>query len=373
MRVTLVTETYAPQVNGVSRTLGQLARVLTDSGDQVQVVHPDYGDPPGDDLAVLVRSIPLPFYPELRLPLPPFGDVLQAIDHFNPDLIHIATEATLGHAALRHALDRKIPVVSSFHTNFDQYAGHYGVGWIKGTVWRYLRWFHNSTLETYTPSLATIADLKEKGLERLVLWPRGVDGSLFRPDRPGRETVRRELGFADDDVVIGHVSRIAAEKNVAYLGEALALVESARPSVRLLIVGDGPARGDLETKLGDAAKFAGYRTGDDLADHYAAADLFAFASLTETFGNVVLEAMAERCPVVVTAEVGAADIVRESGGGAVLDGDPVKLGAGISALIADRVALKRMGERGREFVSERYTWDAVCLQMEAAYRQVIAG
>src|SRR4051812_48293690 len=132
MRVTLVTETYFPQVNGVSRTLGQLVRVLREAGDQVQLVHPDYGALAESQHDQLVRSIRVPFYPELLLPMPPFGGVMDAIDAFEPDIVHIATEATLGLATLRHALDHKLPVVSSFHTNFDQYTNHYGVGWTRG-------------------------------------------------------------------------------------------------------------------------------------------------------------------------------------------------------------------------------------------------
>src|SRR5262249_26472712 len=136
------------QVNGVSRTLGQLVRVLTEAGDTVQLIHPDYGEGAETEHHHLVRSVSLPFYRELYLPMPPFGGVREAIDEFCPDLVHIATEATLGLTALRHARRRKIPTVSSFHTNFDQYTAHYRIGWARGTIWRYLRWFHNRTLET---------------------------------------------------------------------------------------------------------------------------------------------------------------------------------------------------------------------------------
>ena len=195
MRLTLVTETFAPQVNGVSRTLGQLVDHLERSGDSVQVVHPDYGKPAAGVDHHLVKAWPLPFYREVSVPLPPFGKAHRAIEAFRPDVIHVATEITLGLSALRLARRVGVPVVSSFHTNFDQYCDHYRLGWAKGAAWRYLRWFHNRTLETYVPSRATIADLEGRGFERLVLWPRGVDGTLFRPDRPGREAVRRALGL----------------------------------------------------------------------------------------------------------------------------------------------------------------------------------
>ncbi|MHC5543220.1 glycosyltransferase family 4 protein, partial [Singulisphaera rosea] len=280
MRVTIVTETYAPQVNGVSRTLGQLVRYLRSSGDAVQVIHPDYGEASAEEGSHLVRSWTLPFYKELHLPLPPFGGVVRALRAFRPEIIHIATEATLGLSMLRIARREEVPVVSSFHTNFDQYSRHYRVGWANGLIWRYLRWFHNRTLETYVPSRPTIADLEARGFERLALWPRGVDSQLFRPDRPGRSAIRERYGFAPDDVVIAYVSRIAAEKNVDYLANALTLVTESRPSARVFFVGDGPSRPELEARMGPRARFAGYQKGEDLADHYAAADLFAFSSLT---------------------------------------------------------------------------------------------
>src|SRR5262249_8971044 len=266
--------------------------------------------PPASPDAHLVRSVALPFYKELHLPLPPFGRVREAIREFEPDVVHIATEATLGLRVLHDALAHKRAIVSSFHTNFDQYSAHYRVGFAGGLIWRYLRWFHNQTRETYVPSRSTIKDLERRGFERLVLWPRGVDSALFRPDRPARDELRKRLGFAPDDVVVTYVSRIAAEKNVGFLADALECLSQDRPRTRFLFVGDGPARADLEARMGARAVFVGYKTGDELADHYAAGDLFAFTSLTETFGNVILEAMASGLAVVALQAGGVGDTVR---------------------------------------------------------------
>lgn len=372
MRVTLVTETYFPQVNGVSRTLGQLVRVLRAAGDFVQLVHPHYGEPAGESVH-LVGALSLPFYKELHLPLPPFGAAWRAIDRFKPDIVHIATEATLGLSSLNYCRRRKIPMVSSFHTNFDQYADHYRVGFIRPTIWRYLRWFHNRTLATFVPSRSTIADLRARGFERLELWPRGVDATTFRPDRVGRDRVREALGFAPEDVVIGHVSRIAAEKNVGYLGEALERVAEARPSARLLIVGDGPARGELERRL-PRARFVGYRTGEDLADQYAAADLFAFASRTETFGNVILEAMASGLPVVAVAEGGPTDIVRDGQTGFLIGpGEgPHKFADAVIRLVDDGDTRRSMAAAARDY-AERQSWDAIMGALRDRYAGIVAG
>src|SRR5262249_13983544 len=157
------------------------------------------------------------------------------------------------------ALKRDLPVVSSFHTNFDQYSRHYGVGWARGLIWRYLRWFHNRTLETYVPSQTTIEGLKLRGFERMVLWKRGVDSSMFRPDRPERLELRRTLGWSHQDLIITCVCRLAAEKNIDFLADALTIVNQKRPDVRIMLVGDGPSRPMLERRIGAFAHFAGFR------------------------------------------------------------------------------------------------------------------
>jgi glycosyltransferase involved in cell wall biosynthesis len=370
--MSLITETYFPQVNGVSRTLGELVRHLSDQGDQVQLIHPDYGELSERDDRHLVRSINLPFYKELHLPLPPFGEVRKAIDSFRPDLVHIATEATLGLSALRHLLRRRIPTVSSFHTNFDQYSRHYRVGWAKGTVWRYLRWFHNRTLETYVPSMTTIRELEAREFERLALWPRGVDGTFFRPDRLGRHAVRQALGWRPDDVVISFVSRIAPEKDVNYLADALSIVASKRPDVRILFVGDGPSRGELERRLGAIARFAGYRTGDDLADHYAAGDIFAFSSRTETFGNVILEAMASGMPVVAVRAGGVGDTIQPGTTGLLVEpGDPpIRFAEAVLSLVDQPDQRKTMAAAARSYALSQ-SWDAIMGQLRERYQRVI--
>ncbi len=372
MRVTLVTETFAPQVNGVSRTLGQLVHYLESVGDSVQVVHPHYGPAAAGPDRFQVPSVPFPLYPEVRVPLPPFGPVIRAIDAFGPDLIHVATEATLGWTVVRHALKRRVPLVSSFHTNFDQYCDHYHLGWAKGAAWRYLRWFHNRTSETYVPSQVTIDDLAARGFERLVLWPRGVDGHLFRPDRTRRGTLRRELGFGPDDIVVGHVSRLAAEKNAAYLADALRLVAEACPRVKFLVVGDGPERASFEAKMGPSARFVGYRSRDDLADHYASMDLFAFASVTETFGNVVLEALASGLPVVALKAGGVGEIVEDDVTGRLVTPDqpPGVLAEALIALVNQTNRRRSMAGAAREYATEQ-TWESIMSRLRGHYLDVL--
>jgi glycosyltransferase involved in cell wall biosynthesis len=372
MRVTLVTETYFPQVNGVSRTLGELVRYLRSRGDRVQLIHPDYGDAADGDQSRTVRSVVLPFYKELFLPLPPFGSVCAAIESFRPDILHIATEATLGLGILRFARKRRLAVVSSFHTNFDQYSDHYRVGWARGAIWRYLRWFHNRTRETYVPSQATIGELTPLGFERLVLWKRGVDSDLFRPDRPERLEVRRAHGFSPQDVVITYVSRIAREKNVDYLAEAFANLASWRPEVKVMMVGDGPSRAALEQRIGSFTRFVGYRHGEDLADHYAASDIFAFSSLTETFGNVVLEAMSSGLPVVALRAGGVGETVQAGTTGLLVEPNepPVRLAEALLRLVEQAEERTRMSLAARAYAVAQ-SWDAIMGGLRHRYQCVI--
>ena len=370
--MTLVTETFAPQINGVSRALEQLRRHLIGRGDVVQLIQPDYGGPIDREHDHHTRAIPLPFYRDLYLPVPPFHRVHQAIDAFRPDLIHIATPALLGLSALRHARRRAIPAVSSFHTNFDQYAACYGVGWTAGAIRRYLRWFHNQTLETHVPSIAAMERLERLGFKRLALWPRGVDSALFRPDRRNRFAIRRAFGWSPDDLVITHVGRLAREKNVGFLASALRIVAASRPGVRLLLVGDGPSRGEMEKRLGSLARFVGCRIGEDLADHYAAGDLFAFASRTETFGNVALEAMASGLPVVAVRAGGVADIVDHGATGLLVEPDasPRTFAETLVRLADDAEERRAMGRTARGF-AESQSWSAVMEDLRSSYSRVV--
>lgn len=294
MDISLVTETYPPDVNGVSNTLERLVAELRKRGHRVSVTCPRARTRRDLVDGIEVPGLALPFYSQVRIGLPRRRAFLDEWREDPPDLVHIATEGPLGASALSAARALDLPVTSSLHTNFHRYARSYRLGWLTMPAMRYLRRFHNRTAATFIPTREQAEDLAPHGFERLAVLGRGVDTELFQPGRRD-EGVRRAWGVEADETVLLHVGRLAAEKNLDLLVTAMERARTINPATRLVIVGDGPERRHLEAALPDAI-FAGVRRGEDLAAHYASADGFVFPSQTETFGNVVLEAMASGLP-----------------------------------------------------------------------------
>src|SRR5262245_52180320 len=304
LRIAVVTETYPPEVNGVAKTAARFVEGLRGLGHEVQVMRPrqsaaDQGD-------VLLRGISIPCYSDLKIGLPAKRALQRMWSFRRPDIVHIVTEGPLGWSALQAAAKLKLPVVSDFRTNFHSYSSHYGVGWLKKPILSYLRRFHNRTLCTIVPTAAMRGELAALGFQRLRVIARGIDTQLFSPARRDAG-LRASWGAGPDESVLLYVGRLAAEKN---LSTVVAAYEKAA-GTKLVLVGDGPERRDLQARLPNAV-FAGIRTGVDLAAHYASGDLFLFPSLTETYGNVTLEAMASGLAVVAFDYAAAGELI-ESG------------------------------------------------------------
>lgn len=302
LRVAVVTETYPPEINGVAITVARIVQGLRAEGHAVRVVRPwqpsdAVATPPGaDGHDVLTRGVPIPRYPELKVGLPSGRRLRRLWAGERPDVVHVATEGPLGWSAVQAARAMDIPCVSEFRTNFHAYSEHYGVGFLRGVVLGYLRRFHNQCHATMTPTAALARDLAAEGFQRLHVVGRGVDTRLFNPGRRS-EGLRRSWGAGPDDVVALSVGRLAPEKNLDLLERAAAAIAAARPNARFVVVGDGPCRTALQRRW-PAAVFAGKQRDEALATHYASGDLLLFPSLTETFGNVTVEALASGLGVV---------------------------------------------------------------------------
>lgn len=316
LKVALVTETYPPEVNGVAMTLGRLATGLADRGHRLRVVRPrQKGETSGlqPDGDLLTPGLPIPRYPDLRFGLPAAGQLRDAWIARRPDVVHVATEGPLGFSALSAARQLDIPVISSFHTNFHNYSRHYGIGWLRHGIAGYLRWFHNRTAGTLVPTAMLAEELGMQGFRDVQVLSRGVDTRLFSPAHRS-QLLRMQWGVQPEDPVCIVVSRLAPEKNLGLAFAAFAAIRAERPNARMVCVGDGPQAATLARRHPEVL-FCGMRTGTDLAAHYASADLFIFPSLTETFGNVVSEALASGLPVVAFDHAAAGQLITDERNG----------------------------------------------------------
>jgi glycosyltransferase involved in cell wall biosynthesis len=299
MRVAIVTETYPPEINGVALTVAGLASGLRHNGHEVQLIRPrqpQVQDTAEADNDVLVRGMRLPRYPGLRIGLPARRRLHMLWKNTLPDALYVATEGPLGHSALRVAGSLGIPACTGFHTRFDEFVRYYGFGLLAPIVLRYLRHFHRRSAATLVPT-AELADfLRAQGFGKVELLRRAVDTRLFSPERRDME-LRAGWGIGPEQLAAIHVGRLAAEKNLHLAVRAFRTIQAQRPDARFIFVGDGPMRAALEAQNPDFV-FCGMQHGEALARHYASGDLFLFPSITETFGNVTLEALASGVPVV---------------------------------------------------------------------------
>ncbi len=371
LRITLVSETFPPEINGVANTLGRLSEGLRLRGHLVEIVRPrQAGETPmaDDPQQMLCRGWGLPGYPGLQWGEVSMHKLLRRWRRQRPDVLYIATEGPLGLSALRAARRLGIAVVSGFHTNFPQYSGQYGLGLLARLLTHYLRWFHRRSVATLVPSQSQRLELERRGFERLALLARGVDAGLFNPTRRNH-ALRLAWGLGPDDIAVLHVGRLAVEKNLGLLRPSMQALQSAYPDkrLRLVVVGDGPQRAALEQSL-PGAVFCGARRGEDLAEHYASGDLFLFPSLTETFGNVVLEAMASGLAVVAYDEAAAAQHIRHGHSGALaMPGDQAAFIDAACWLLEESETLRRVRLNARQHAS-RQGWPAIVDQFETHLR-----
>ncbi|WP_212630598.1 glycosyltransferase family 1 protein [Pseudomonas sp. KB-10] len=374
LHVALISETFSPEINGVANTLGRLVDGLRGRGHRVQLIRPrqdvDQQQVADDDL-LLTRGWPLPGYPGLQWGQSSLHKLLRRWQRQRPDVLYIATEGPLGLSALRAARRLAIPVVSGFHTNFQQYTGHYGLGLLTRAMTNYLRWFHNRTQLTLVPSVGQQVDLERRDFVRLALLARGVDSQLFHPRRRSDE-LRASWGLEADDLAVLHVGRLAAEKNLGLLVKAYTALQQAHPQrrMRLILVGDGPLRASLQAQLPEAL-FCGLQRGEALATYYASGDLFLFPSLSETFGNVVLEALASSLGVVAFDQAAAAQHIHHGHNGMLArPGDEAGFCEAACELLADAEVLRRIRLNARRHASH-LSWDGIVAQFEQHLRSAM--
>jgi glycosyltransferase involved in cell wall biosynthesis len=375
LRIAVVTETYPPEINGVAGSIARVVEGLRQRGHELQLIRPRQHR---DDVAavhpgfaeMLLRGLPIPRYPELKMGLPAKRSLMRRWSFERPDVVHLATEGPLGWSALQAARKLQLPVISEFRTNFHAYSQHYGVGWLRSPLLAYLRKFHNLCDATLTPSPDLRRELGQQRFERLHVVGRGVDTQRFDPARRSA-SLRAQWGVSDKDTVILCVGRLAPEKNLSLLVEAYESLRQQHAACRLVLVGDGPQRAALQARC-PTAVFAGMRRGDDLATHFASADLFAFPSLTETFGNVVLEALASGLPVVAFDYAAAAQLLADQSAGRLVPlHDAERFRQAVVDLSLRPDALRAQGSEARR-IALTQSWGAIVQGLETQYRNAMA-
>ena len=374
MRIALFSEVYWPMVSGVGVTLVRLVDALRARGHQVRVYSASYELPPGagDRLEVhRSASIPLFLYPDVQWAFPRHRAVLEDVAAFGPDVIHVATEFAMGVAGLKAARQLGIPAVASAHTDYEKYAAHYGLDWVMGAGWRYLRWFYRQTGLVLCPSGVYERHLNARGIRNTGIWTRGVESGFFHPESRS-ETYRHALGLGPRDLLVTYVGRIAREKGLDLLLEAWEML-GRRDDARLVLVGRGPMEAELARREIPGLVLAGLREGADLAAAYASADIFAFPSTTETFGNVLLEAMASGLPCLAAAAGGVVEFARHGSNAWLVDpGSPKAIAAGLNRLLADEDLRRVLSAGARKTACER-GWDLIFDDLVEQYRALAEG
>ncbi len=374
LRIAVVTETWPPEVNGVAMTLAKLVQGLSHRNHDVQLIRPRQTktDSPMNATSleeVLMRGMPIPRYPELKLGLPSKKTLVKTWTLRRPDVVHIATEGPLGWSALQATKVLKLPVTSDFRTNFHSYSKHYGVGWLRKPIVAYLRKFHNATACTMVPTKELMRTLSENGFANLKVVSRGVDTKLFNISK--RDTsLRSSWGATDNTKVLISVGRMAPEKNLDQVLKTYEALKVTGQAFKLVMVGDGPLKEQFQKRYPEII-FPGMLSQTNLAAYYASSDLFIFPSQTETFGNVTLEALASGIPVLAFDCAAARDWVQTGvNGWLVAENNPEGFAAQAVSIFKSKDLLDQITQSTRQQVVH-LDWDQIAEQVESVFWDAI--
>lgn len=371
MRIALVTENFLPKLDGVTRTLAMLLEHLERAGHRAIVLGPE-GSPRRYAGARIYSApgMPIPFYPELRF-LFPRPLLERRLARFHPDIVHVVDPMLLGAAGIHWAQRIGVPVISTYHTNLAAYCAYYHLSALVAPMWRYRRLLHDQCAATLCPSPSTARELERQGFARVGVWARGVDSKTFTPERRSLEWRKRITGSAETPIIL-YAGRLSHEKNLTDLVAAFTALDDT--GAWLTLVGDGPARPEIQQALaGKRVTFTGYLSGAALAEAYASADIFAFPSVSETFGQVVMEAMASGLPVVGYDAEGVRDSVRHGETGFLAPArDAAALSCAMRALLSDPQRRERQATRARIY-AETQSWDILLNTLVSTYGRVSSG
>lgn len=372
LRLAIFSDTYPPQVNGVSRTLERLVGAVEARGGEVMIATVDDPTAPADRRVERWPSIPFWAYPQLQMAAPQRTRALDLVARWRPTIIHSATEFGVGLSGLVAARETRVPFVSSYHTHFTAYLRHYRLQALDVIGWPFLRWFHNAGRRTFAPSEIVRRELEANGFTNTLVWSRGVDHARFNPSFRS-QAWRARCGAGDDAILVVYVGRLAPEKGIdVALAGMRAVMARYGKRVAFALAGDGPAEARCRAIAPEGTHFAGRLSGDDLSAFYASADVFVFPSITETFGNVVIEAMASGLAMVApdwgaTTELATTDTALQFPAS-----DPAALAERVGRLIDDAALRRGLAARALG-VARTKSWNAIFDELVREYLLVHAG
>ncbi|MGB3753717.1 MAG: glycosyltransferase family 1 protein [Parerythrobacter sp.] len=374
LRIALFSGNYNMTLDGANKALNRLVEYLLRQGAQVRVYSPTVDEPafaPTGDL-VSVPSIAFPGRGEYRIPYGLTGAVKRDLAAFAPNIVHIASPDFAAQGAVRWARQQGIPVLASVHTRFETYPRYYKLGFIEPGIEALLRRLYRKCDALVTPSQSMVDTLREQRMhDDISIWSRGVDRTIFSSDRRDPDW-RRAHGIADDDVAIVFLGRLVMEKGLDVFADSIVALRRMQVPHRVLVIGDGPARKWFEQAL-PGGVFAGFQTGSDLGRALASGDIFFNPSVTETFGNVTLEAMACGLPVVAAGATGASSLVEDGVTGQLVPpGDTNAFANAIAPYCTDAALRGAHGDAG-ETRSKDYAWDAINQTVVDTYRQLVSS
>jgi phosphatidylinositol alpha 1,6-mannosyltransferase len=375
VRIALFSEVYWPMVSGVGVTLLRLTEALQARGHELRVYSASYALPPGQsDRAEVHRSpsVPLFLYPDVQWAFPRMRDVVDDLARFRPDVVHVATEFSLGIAGVKAARQLGFPLIASAHTDYDQYAARYGVTWALRAGWHYLRWFYGQAHKVLCPSRIYEQHLHSRGVLHTGVWSRGVDPDWFHP-RFRTDDYRGRFGVGPADLLVTYIGRIAREKNLELLLHAWETLAPMRGTAQLVLVGRGPLEDEIRRREIAGVHVTGLLQGRELSAAYASADVFTFPSPTETFGNSLLEAMGSGLPSLVAASGGVLEFSEHGRNAWLVAPDSAEaIEEGLERLLTDAALRRRLGDGGLQTARER-DWAQVYDRLVADYKEVSEG
>jgi glycosyltransferase involved in cell wall biosynthesis len=370
LRLAIFSDTYPPQINGVAPTLARLVKAVESRGGAVQVVTVSDPDATSDPQIERWPSIPFWAYPQLQMAAPRRDKALDLIEKWKPNLIHSTTEFGVGLGGLFGAREKRVPFVTSYHTHFTAYLRHYNLSVLDAIGWPYLRWFHNAGRMTWAPSEIVRRELEGNGFTNTRVWSRGVDPNQFHPKFRSNE-LRTQLGVAEGGLLAIYVGRLAPEKGIHVALEGMRQVMERNGSkVSFALAGHGPDEARCRATAPPGTVFMGRLTGRALSEFYASGDIFVFPSITETFGNVVLEAMSSHLALVAPDEGATTELATTETALQFTAQNPAALADRVERLVNDAALRRRLADAAVAVATTR-TWDAVFDRLVADYREAL--